>query len=147
MQCEEMLEDELDGPDLCLCCLSPVKHAANFCSDCGAPLGFLAATIPYQRVLAEGYLYRRAIQSPKSILTVSGIWLIFGTQMIVGYWGLRNIIPQLSMVRSLLDTVFVGMQLLSSGWFFIGLAGVIMVTLNYTKHIRTSHQADSPASD
>ncbi len=62
---------------LCLGCLAPNSSLANFCGDCGAPLTGYAATGPFERVLAEGHLYREAIQRPRSWIVVAGVWLLF----------------------------------------------------------------------
>lgn len=76
-------DDCSDGVEMCLCCLAPTRPAANFCDDCGAPLGFIGATLPFEQILAEGFILRRAVHTPRSPLTLVGILLIFGTNFLV----------------------------------------------------------------
>ncbi len=63
---------------LCVCCVLPNETSANFCSACGAPLNSYAATGPFERLFAEGHAYRQAVQRPRSLIVVMGVWMIFG---------------------------------------------------------------------
>lgn len=33
---------------------------------------------PFERLLAEGFIYRRAAEQPRRLITVIGIWVLFG---------------------------------------------------------------------
>lgn len=71
---------EKDGPEmeLCLGCLHPNEPQTTFCAKCGAPLTSYAATGPFESLLAEGHVYRRAAEEPTRLVVVLGVWLIFG---------------------------------------------------------------------
>src|SRR5690606_2496321 len=72
---------EADERELCLACLTPNELSAHFCAQCGAPLTSYAATGPIEYILAEGYAYRRAVERPRSLTVVLGIWLLFGANV------------------------------------------------------------------
>ncbi len=63
---------------LCIHCLFPNSLIANFCVECGAPLTSYAATGPLERILAEGHLYRTAVEKPRKPIVLFGIWILFG---------------------------------------------------------------------
>ena len=74
MGSDEVVESEiLEGADLCVGCLFPVRPGSELCVKCGAPHGELAGFLPFLRVLAEGHVYRQAVQNPKSWLSVVGV--------------------------------------------------------------------------
>ena len=75
---------ERSEKQLCLNCLAPNSPLANFCRDCGAPLSSFAATGPMESVFAEGHVYRKAVESPRSWIVVLGVWLIFGMMVFSG---------------------------------------------------------------
>ena len=79
---DELDEEILEGADLCVACLFPVRPGSELCGKCGAPHGSFSAMLPFLRVLAEGYVYRQAVQKPRSWITVAGIWVIFGAQLL-----------------------------------------------------------------
>lgn len=56
----------------------------DFCGSCGAPLTTFASTLPFERTLAEGYAYRQAVESPRKLIVVLGIWMIFLPLAITG---------------------------------------------------------------
>jgi membrane associated rhomboid family serine protease len=39
---------------------------------------------PFERLFAEGYIYRQASERPRKLVVVLGVWLIFGTMALVG---------------------------------------------------------------
>lgn len=61
---------------LCSGCARPVPQERHFCPHCGAPMSFYATTAPYERVLSEGYAWRRAASRPNLIIVI-GMWLIW----------------------------------------------------------------------
>lgn len=69
---------------LCLNCLAPNAQFANFCRDCGGPLTSFAATGPIESVFAEGHVYRKAVESPRSWIVLLGVWMIFGLMVLNG---------------------------------------------------------------
>ncbi|WP_367873991.1 hypothetical protein [Luteolibacter sp. Populi] len=80
-----------DGRDICLNCMAPYGPLMDFCAGCGAPLTSFASTQPFERTLAEGYAYRQAVESPRKLIVVAGIWLIFVPMAIAGAGLLTNV--------------------------------------------------------
>ena len=86
------METAHQGPDakersesqLCLNCMVPNSPLANFCYDCGAPLSSFAATGPMESIMAEGHLYRKAVETPRSWIVIAGVWMIFGMMLFSG---------------------------------------------------------------
>jgi hypothetical protein len=70
---------ESDEKQLCTSCMTPNEPTAHFCIKCGAPLSSFATFAPFERLFAEGFIYRQAVDSPRKMIVVLGIWLIFGT--------------------------------------------------------------------
>ena len=63
---------------LCTSCAAPNEPTADFCVKCGAPLSSFSMIAPFERLFAEGFIYRQAADRPRSLITVLGIWFIFG---------------------------------------------------------------------
>jgi hypothetical protein len=70
--------------ELCRTCLTPNAPGATFCRDCGAPLSGYAATGPFESLLAEGHVYRSAVERPQKLIVLLGMWVIFGSAALVG---------------------------------------------------------------
>ncbi|MEM1083381.1 MAG: hypothetical protein AAGI48_04620 [Verrucomicrobiota bacterium] len=81
---DEGEDERLEGADLCICCLFPVRPGSDLCLKCGAPHGALAGFFPLTRVLAEGYILRQAVQRPRSLWSVAGIWVLYFPQAALG---------------------------------------------------------------
>ncbi len=119
----EMGDDHFDGGDLCPACLAELTSGCNFCSSCAAPVTPLAAWAPFERVFAEGYIYRQAVASPRTLFVVIGAWLVFLPLFASGS-------------AMLLWHCFVehgdGLYLLEGGFItLIGTLGLYHVTQNY----------------
>jgi hypothetical protein len=82
-----------DEKQLCLNCAAPNEPSANFCTKCGAPLTPYATFGPFESVFAEGFIYRAASERPQKLVTVLGMWFIFGLFALTG-------IPLIAMWRS-----------------------------------------------
>lgn len=63
---------------LCTSCTAPNEPTAGFCVKCGAPLSPFSMITPFERLFAEGFIYRQAVGRPRRMITVLGVWLIFG---------------------------------------------------------------------
>ncbi len=129
-------EDRAEGAELCLCCLGETRPAANFCHRCGAPQGFLATALPYQKILAEGFFHRRAIQDPRNRVTVIGVWLVFGQMALGGCWMTWQLLGLGSPGLLFRDGSLLGALAWSVTTGAIGVAGLVQVTLNYYKRRR-----------
>lgn len=73
-----------DLDSVCLTCGEPNGPDRNFCSECGAPLTSHAVNDAFDTIRAEGWVYRKAQNSPRSMIVVVGIWMIWGPTVIVG---------------------------------------------------------------
>lgn len=125
---EESPQEILEGADLCLCCLEPVRPGACRCVKCGAPQDFIACTMPFLRVLAEGFVYHRAIQQPRSWLSVAGIWLIFG-QLTMGGIAMLHSWGSVFFDGSIAEICY--LVLPGAAFALVGISGIILCTSNY----------------
>lgn len=123
--------------ELCCCCVKPVAPGANFCGGCGAPLNFFATTLPYQRILAEGFFLRRAISEPRSMLTVAGVWVFFSGYLAMGGIAVAERWWEQHPTARLEDFAE---WLMMAGYAFgaagIGIAALLQVTWNYVRYVR-----------
>ncbi len=69
---------ESSEKQLCTSCTTPNEPDVNFCAKCGAPLSSYATIGPFERLFAEGFIYRQAAEQPRHLIVVLGVWLIFG---------------------------------------------------------------------
>ena len=67
---------------LCTVCLHPNNTRADYCSKCGAPINTLLTFAPYDHILCEGFVYRRAVDGPASRTVLIGMWVLFGPSLI-----------------------------------------------------------------
>ena len=74
----EPVEDE-DGDLGILCpnCAFSNAPDVDFCARCRAPLSTMATIDPLRSTLAEGFVYRRAVEGTSKPIVLVGIWLIF----------------------------------------------------------------------
>ena len=136
----------LEAEELCLCCLTPVPPAANFCRKCLAPTGFIAGTMPFEQVLAEGFVYHRAVQRPRSLMSVIGIWIIFAGHVVTGWLFLSAYWETRGFANDLGDHL-VQFQFLAGGCLIlVGVAGIWQTTLNYLRRERVSFEEDDELS-
>ena len=79
------LDADAPFPEAVICpkCLLNNKPQAAFCADCGAPIGMVANVDPIQRIYAEGFAYRSAMEGPPKLILVFGIWFSFLPLMLV----------------------------------------------------------------
>ena len=115
----ETTADAQESP-LCLGCLAPNHSTAHFCAKCGAPMTSYAAILPFERLFAEGHVYRQAAEKPKNLFVVLGVWLIFGFAGLIGLAGV--ILGYGSEVSSVLWGAFL---------FLISLAMIWRTTRSY----------------
>lgn len=66
---------------LCPHCMEPVDPISHFCNACGGPISAHAAIDPMGQVYSAGHAYRNSTNRPTKLITVLGIWLIFGPQV------------------------------------------------------------------
>ena len=67
---------EADERQLCLTCLAPNDLSAHFCAKCGEPTASCADT--EADVPRGSTCYSQAVERPRNLTVVLGIWLLFG---------------------------------------------------------------------
>lgn len=70
--------------ELCPGCLNENIPGTHFCNRCGSPLSSFAAIGPWERIQAERHIYANAASNPQSLISLLGIWLIFGGMFGIG---------------------------------------------------------------
>ena len=70
---------------ICISCLEAVDESTVFCPDCRAPLSYIASSVPFYDIFAEGFIYRKAIEKPQSLISLIGVWVIFGFFAIIAF--------------------------------------------------------------
>lgn len=76
--------DDGTGIDLCPSCLQGVPYPDTLCPHCGAPVCGTAGMAPWERTLAEGFIYRSAVANPRKRIVLTGVWLLFFPSLITG---------------------------------------------------------------
>lgn len=136
----ELTEDERrDGADLCPSCLAEVWPDMSLCHRCGAPQDFIAGSLPFLRVLAEGYIYRRAVTEPRSMWSVAGVWVIFGGLIVQGagpVWTVAESITRDGSLLSVFAVKVLPFLVVAIGAVTLGVAGIWQCTRNYVAYRR-----------
>ena len=69
----------------CLSCLAPNDVNADFCENCGAPLGSTSTLDPLKMIRAEAFAIRKATTVKKpSLVVLIGVWLLFLPFLLIG---------------------------------------------------------------
>ncbi len=85
MDAVEYERADSDSSPICPCCLEIVESdEVLFCPKCGAPIDPVASMLPFEQILAEGYVWRRAGDSPRSWVVLVGIWLLMLPGVLLG---------------------------------------------------------------
>ncbi len=136
-----MSEEELKHQDidieLCPGCLYENEPGSHFCCKCNAPLSSLSTIGPWERLQAQRHIYANAASNPQRLVSVVGIWLIFGTICIFGtfitsitlYAFYSSSLVKPSLIDLLPGLIFGPMML------FIGAFVTIRTTINYRKNL------------
>ena len=93
---------------------------------------------PFERLFAEGFIYRQAANNPRSLITVLGVWFIFGT---MGLGGLLIMGIAASAGAGLLATV--GGDGLGIALLGISLVMIWRTTRNYLTRNKIGHKTDA----
>ena len=76
-------EDDDPGTPLCPSCLAPTEPLQHFCAECGSPLTSHAEIDPIGRIYSMGYTFGKAVDSPRRLIVLVGMWCIFGLPMLL----------------------------------------------------------------
>ncbi len=117
--------DDGTGIELCPSCLQGVSYADSLCPHCGAPVSGTSGMAPWERTLAEGFIYRSAVAKPTKPIVLIGVWVIFFPSLVFN--GL------LMMHEAKGGTMETGYLLFSLFGAIISVAALYQTTLNYFK--------------
>ena len=73
-------EGVAEAPDVFLChnCLAQLPPNAHYCRKCNTPASAYAAWDPLMQIESRGDTYCKASSGKPRLISVIGIWLIFG---------------------------------------------------------------------
>ena len=94
---------------------------------------------PFQRLFAEGFIYRQAADHPRSMITVLGVWLIFGVLALSGLTIVLLAFQRAggSLVATVADGVF-GAAIIA-----VSLAMIWKTTRNYLARNEIDHKTEA----
>jgi hypothetical protein len=94
---------------------------------------------PFERLFAEGFIYRQAADRPRSLITVLGVWFIFGMLALGGLlvMGMGFQSTGGSLVASIIAVVF-GAAILAVSFVMIW-----KTTRNYLTRNEIDHKTDA----
>lgn len=87
---------EAEESQLCLCCLAPNPAQGHFCVRCGAPLSAYAATAPFESAYAEGFVIRKAVETPAKGVVFAGTLAFASMFAVLGLVALTDSKPGFS---------------------------------------------------
>ena len=77
------MEDSiLNNAKSCPSCLTENNTSADFCSECGHPIGNFVNLDPVDQIQSQGHLFMEATNNPRSLIIIVGLWLYFGIAII-----------------------------------------------------------------
>lgn len=94
---------------------------------------------PFERLFAEGFIYRQAADRPRSMITVLGVWVIFGMLALVGLFFMAA--PFQIRDGGLLATVVA--VVFGAGILAVSLAIIWKTTRNYLARNKIDHESDA----
>ena len=63
---------------VCPNCMTHNSPMTEFCTSCGYPIGQYVTVDPINLILAQGWLYRKAVSGRITVFGFWGMWIIFG---------------------------------------------------------------------
>jgi hypothetical protein len=75
---------------LCLSCLFPNLPDSRWCKRCGAPMSSIVGIIMPDAAQTVGFVFRRAVETPTSILILCGVWLFYFPGFVLNALALMN---------------------------------------------------------
>ena len=130
--------DDEESKPICIYCLEVVEEHAVFCPHCRAPLSFISAAVPYYNIFAERFILQAAVQKPRSLLSVVGIWVLFGNYLLSGlFLSFFTFVEFRSAIS--MENLFSLAPLLFYG--LVGSIGIFLSTSNYLAWRKESSQS------
>ena len=122
-----------DDKVVCLSCGCANYPRAHFCIECDAPMSAHAVNDAFHTIKSTGWAYRRAQQSPRSLVIVVGIWLLFLPLAIICAVELLTTLPHAVVeLRGAKDRgLFLGFLLLMIAGLYISSTIIRRTTVGY----------------
>jgi len=76
-------ETDAPGTPLCPSCLAPTELLQHFCAECGSPLTSHAEIDPLGRIYSMGYTFGKAVDRPRRLIVLIGMWCIFALPILL----------------------------------------------------------------
>jgi ribosomal protein L40E len=122
---------------VCPNCMTQNSPMTEFCKSCGYPIGQYVTVDPINRILSQGWLYRKAVSGRITVFGFWGMWIVFGSAI------LYMLISLLLLGRTDTDG-----GIISGLWPFgliiiVYIAILYRVTKNYLKIKRKTSEAEA----
>jgi hypothetical protein len=78
--------EQVENP-ICLHCAAELTGHEHFCAKCGCPVTPMAASLPYESILARGFAAREGSSRPRKFIVVLGMWIMFGPMFAIFTFG------------------------------------------------------------
>lgn len=74
-------KESITNEDMMVCpnCMTQNSCMTEFCKSCGYPIGQYVNVDPINRILSQGWLYRKAVSGRISTFGFWGMWILFGS--------------------------------------------------------------------
>jgi len=82
MESESQVSDLIETP-ICLHCAAELTGHEHFCAKCGCPVTPMAASLPYESILARGFAVREGSSRPRKFIVVLGMWILLGPMFVI----------------------------------------------------------------
>ena len=119
----ESLENEL-----CIHCGEANAPREKFCRHCRAPLQPLSAINPYERVFAQGFVWRLVTRNPRNLWVVLGVWLYFLPTFLFVFFTLKWLLPEWRLESGVLNNLPALVVLVPLGFSIFLSAGMMIRT-------------------
>jgi len=76
-------KETIENGDMMVCpnCMTHNSPMTEFCKSCGYPIGQYVTVDPINRILSEGWLYRKAVTGRITTFGFWGMWILFGSSI------------------------------------------------------------------
>lgn len=79
------MKETNDNGDMMVCpnCMTQNSVMTEFCKSCGYPIGQYVTVDPINSILAQGWLYRKAVSGRITVFGFWGMWILFGSSIFI----------------------------------------------------------------
>ena len=74
-------KETIENGEMMVCpdCMTQNSPMTEFCKSCGYPIGQYVTVDPINRILSQGWLYRKAASGRITAFGFWGMWIVFGS--------------------------------------------------------------------